>query len=130
MRDVHALQWAEAAHSVLLANDQPTIDAAYSVLLDARVELQRATRRALNVLTQQDQATVAAALGDPSADVLMGRIAEAARTIAWMSDDTWRRIQSTIQGLPRRRHRPPQPRARRDRTRRRDPRGARDLGRW
>jgi len=102
MRDVHALQWAEAAHSVLLANDQPTIDAAYSVLLDARVELQRATGRALNVLTQQDQATVATALGDPSSDVLMGRIAAAARIIAWRSDDTWRRIQSTIQGPPRR----------------------------
>jgi [protein-PII] uridylyltransferase len=102
LRDVHALEWAEAAHSVLLANDQPTIDVAYSVLLDARVELQRATGRALNVLTQQDQATVATALGDPSADVLMGRIAEAARTIAWMSDDTWRRIQSTIKGPPRR----------------------------
>jgi len=102
MRDVHALQWAEAAHSVLLANDEQSIDAAYSVLLDARVELQRATGRALNVLTQQDQATVATALGDLSSDALMGRIAEAARTIAWMSDDTWRRIQSTIQGPPRR----------------------------
>ncbi len=32
----------------------------------------------------------------------MGRIAEAARAVAWMSDDTWRRIRSTLQGPPRR----------------------------
>ena len=43
MRDVHALKWAEASRRVLFENDEPALDAAYSVLLDARVELQRAT---------------------------------------------------------------------------------------
>ena len=56
------------------------------------------TGRALNVLTLQDRSAVAAALGDPSPEVLMGRIAEAARAIAWMSDDTWRRVRSGLAG--------------------------------
>ena len=83
---------------MLFVNDEPALDAAYAVLLDARVELQRSTGRALNVLTLQDQTAVAAALGDPSPEVLMGRIAEAARAIAWMSDDTWRRVRSGLAG--------------------------------
>jgi [protein-PII] uridylyltransferase len=102
LRDVHALTWAEAARSVLFAPDRQSIDAAYDVLLAARVELHRATGRALNVLTQEDQAQVAAALGDPSSDVLMQRIVEAATVIAWTSDDTWRRVESTLEGPPRR----------------------------
>ena len=98
MRDVHSLKWAEAARRVLFENDEAELDASYSVLLDARVELQRATGRALNILTKQDQQTVARALRDPSADVLMERLAEAARAIAWVSDDTWRRIRSGLRG--------------------------------
>ena len=98
MRDVHSLRWAEAARQVMFVTDEPALDTAYSVLLDARIELQRATGRALNVLTQQDQPVVAAALGDASDEALMGRIADAARAIAWMSDDTWRRVRSGLQG--------------------------------
>jgi [protein-PII] uridylyltransferase len=98
MRDVHALKWAELARRVLFVNDEPALDNAYAVLLDARVELQRSTGRSLNVLTLQDRPAVAAALGDPSPEVLMGRIAEAARAIAWMSDDTWRRVRSGLEG--------------------------------
>ena len=98
MRDVHSLKWAEAAHRVLFANDEAELDTAYCVLLDARVELQRATGRSLNVLTKQDQSAVAVALHDETADVLMARLADAARTIAWVSDDTWRRVRSGLQG--------------------------------
>jgi [protein-PII] uridylyltransferase len=100
MRDVHALKWAEVAERVLFVNDEQALDAAYGVLLDARVELQRATGRSLNVLTRQDQTTVASALGAPSAEALMRRVAEAARAIAWMSDDTWRRVRSGLRGPP------------------------------
>ena len=39
----------------------------------------------------EHQAGVAASLGLSGADELMARIAEAARAIAWTSDDTWRR---------------------------------------
>ncbi len=98
MRDVHALRWGEAARRVLLHHDDRELDEAYRVLLDARVELHRHTGRATNVLTLQDQSTVATALGDASADALMARVAEAARTIAWTSDDAWRRVRSGLTG--------------------------------
>jgi [protein-PII] uridylyltransferase len=98
MRDVHALRWAEGARRVLLHHDDRELDLAYDVLLDARVELHRQTGRATNVLTLQDQASVASALGDASAEALMGRIAEAARSIAWTSDDAWRRVRSGLTG--------------------------------
>jgi [protein-PII] uridylyltransferase len=98
MRDVHALKWAEAARRVLFANDAAALETGYAVLLDARVELQRASGRALNVLTHEDRLAVAKALGHPSPDALMLDIAEAARAIAWMSDDTWRRTRSGLVG--------------------------------
>src|SRR5437763_2152785 len=103
LRDVHSLRWAEAAHRVLLEFDAASLAAWEAVLLDARVELQRQTRRSGNVLALQEQPGVAAALGDPSADALMARIAEAARSIAWTSDDAWRRIATTLR-RPRSRH--------------------------
>ncbi len=92
LRDVHALRWAEAAEPVIEQHDSEAIGAAYDVLLAARVELQRLTKRNANLLALQDQRPVAEALGYENADALMKRIAEAARTIAWTSDDTWRRI--------------------------------------
>jgi [protein-PII] uridylyltransferase len=102
MRDVQAIHWAEAAGRVLFENDGDALGRGYAVLLDARVELHRATRRPQNVLTQQDQQVIAGALGDPSVDALMHRIADAGRAIAWMSDDTWRRTAATLDA-PRRR---------------------------
>jgi [protein-PII] uridylyltransferase len=98
LRDVHALAWAEAAHRILLEHDDVTLTHAYSVLLDARVELQRRTGRPSNVLALEDQGDVARALGDADPDTLMARVAEAARTIAWTSDDSWRRIRSSLRG--------------------------------
>jgi [protein-PII] uridylyltransferase len=98
LRDAHALAWAEAAQPILLGLDEVSLSRAYSVLLDARVELQRHSGRASNVLSLEDQPAVATALGDPDPDVLMLRIADAARTIAWTSDDTWRRIRSAGRG--------------------------------
>ncbi len=96
LRDVHSLRWAELAHRVLLEFDAPSLAAWEAVLLDARVELQRQTGRASNVLALQEQPGVADALGDPGADALMARIAESARSIAWTSDDAWRRIATTL----------------------------------
>ncbi|HET7487144.1 MAG TPA: [protein-PII] uridylyltransferase [Acidimicrobiales bacterium] len=98
LRDVHSLRWAEQAHRVILEHDDATLSAAYDVLLDARVELQRLTGRPGNVLALQEQAAVARALGRSGDDELMAAVAEAARTIAWTSDDTWRRIRSALQG--------------------------------
>jgi [protein-PII] uridylyltransferase len=98
LRDVHALAWADAAKLTLFAADRESLAAAYSDVLAARVELQRSTGRTGNRLTLQDQDAVAAALGDRDADALMARIAAAARTIAWTSDDTWARIRSSLAG--------------------------------
>jgi [protein-PII] uridylyltransferase len=102
LRDAHALSWAEAAHRILLDLDSARLATAYSVLLAARVELQRRTGRPTNVLVLEEQEGVASALGESGPDALMARIAEAARTIAWTSDDTWRRVRSALRGPPRR----------------------------
>src|SRR5262249_39561943 len=46
----------------------------------------------------QDQDAVAAALGEPDADALMGALAEAGRAVAWVNDDGWRRLGSWLAG--------------------------------
>jgi [protein-PII] uridylyltransferase len=98
LRDVHALRWAEAARSLLWEGDDPVLDDAYETLLSARVELHRRTGRPGDVLLLEEQDAVAAALHDASADHLMHRVAAAARTIAWRSDDAWQRIDASLSG--------------------------------
>ena len=98
LRDVHALRWAEAAQRILLPDDVASLDSAHDSLLAARVELHRRTGKAVDRLALQEQDAVAAALGDRDADVLMARVAAAARTIAWTSDETWDRIRSSLRG--------------------------------
>ncbi len=98
LRDIHALRWAEAAHRILLPGDDAALDAAHEVLLAARVELQRRTGKVSDRLLLQEQDAVAAALGDRDADGLMARVAAAARTVAWTSDETWERIGSSLRG--------------------------------
>ena len=98
LRDVHSLRWAEAAQRILLPDDVAGLDSAHDALLAARVELHRRTRKAADRLLLQEQDAVAAALGDADADVLMARVAAAARTIAWTSDETWERIRSSLRG--------------------------------
>ncbi|MDA8046236.1 MAG: [protein-PII] uridylyltransferase [Actinomycetota bacterium] len=80
LTDHRALRWAER------------------LLTDARVELQRPTGSAGNVLLLQDQDLVAKALDIDDADTLMVAVADAARSIAWASDDGWRRIRSWLAG--------------------------------
>ena len=98
LRDVHSLHWVQAARSILLEHDETSLTTAYATLLDARVELHRRTGRPSNVLALQEQDGVATALGLPDGDTLMAGIAAAARLIAWTSDDSWRRIQSSLRG--------------------------------
>ncbi|MEX2293005.1 MAG: [protein-PII] uridylyltransferase [Acidimicrobiales bacterium] len=109
LRDVHALRWAEAAQRLLWEGDDPVLDAAYDMLLAARVELHRRTGRPGDRLLLEDQDAVAAALGEESADHLMHHVAAAARTIAWRSDDAWRRIDASLSGPPGWRSRRDQP---------------------
>ncbi|HEX4216735.1 MAG TPA: [protein-PII] uridylyltransferase [Acidimicrobiales bacterium] len=77
----------ELAHHV----DLGAVAAAQSALTRVRVELQRRSAREMNRLLLQEQDQVAEALGETDADSLMLTVAEAGRTIAWESDDAWRR---------------------------------------
>src|SRR4051812_32641107 len=94
LRDVHAL------HAVAIAQvaDPPTAEVrtAYDVLLDVRGELHRRTgragRRTVDKLLMQEQDGVAEAVGAEGADELMAMVSSAARTIAYASDTTWRRV--------------------------------------
>lgn len=94
LRDVHAIR------AILLAEgDDPELDGGSSptdaeeTLLAARVELQRCSGRATNRLVLQEQDAVASALGLEDADVLMSRIAEAGRAVAWNLDYMLQRLE-------------------------------------
>jgi [protein-PII] uridylyltransferase len=106
LRDVHALHALAAAQLV----DFPVlVREAYPVLLDVRGELQRLTCRSEDVLRQQEQDGVAAALdyrdteGEQGRDLLLRRVNEAARSIAHALDLAWRRIDAAQAHAPRRR---------------------------
>jgi len=92
LRDVHAINWAARAGIEVPTHDHERLAEAYQVLLEARVELHRISGKRGDVLLLEEQDSVAAALGDHDADVLMGRVAAAARTVAYLSDETWRHI--------------------------------------
>jgi len=98
LRDVQALRWAQAARTILWDTDGATLDAAYDRLLAVRVELHRRTGRPGDRLLLQEQDAIAESLGYEDADALMRAVAHAARTIAWTSDDSWARIESSLAG--------------------------------
>ena len=95
LRDIHSLRWAEKARSVLEDGDDDALTAAEAVLFDARVELHRLTGRPVERLSLQDQDAVAEALGI-TADGLMGDLARAARTVAWISDEAWSKVATSL----------------------------------
>lgn len=98
LRDVHAMHAVAVAQIV----DPPAepVRAAYATLLDVRGELHRWTgsagRRVVDRLLMQEQDGVAGALGFADADALMGAVSSAARTIAFASDTTWRRVAAAV----------------------------------
>jgi [protein-PII] uridylyltransferase len=92
LRDAAALRALVLAVPELANHvDLAAVAAAQSALTKVRVELQRRSAREMNRLLLQEQDQVAAALGETDADTLMLTVAEAGRTIAWESDDAWRR---------------------------------------
>ena len=105
LRDVHALRWATAANvsavDVLLDGDRDALAPCYETLLAVRVELHRMAGRPGDVLALQDQDAVAERLGATDADALMATISSAARTIAWISDESWFRVRDALAGGPR-----------------------------
>jgi [protein-PII] uridylyltransferase len=98
LRDVHALAWAQAARTIIWDDDHASLGDAYETLLAVRVELHRRTGRPGDRVLLQEQDGLADALGYPDADALMRAVAQAARTIAWTSDDAWARIESSLSG--------------------------------
>ncbi len=92
LRDVSVLR-ALSVFAPLLADyaDLGSLVPATSLLTSIRVELHRNAGREQDRLLLQDQDQIAAALSFPDADALMAAVSEAGRSIAWVSDDAWRR---------------------------------------
>lgn len=100
LRDAHALR--ALAMAQVADPPRPQTARALEVLLDVRGELHRRTlgagRTVVDRLLLQEQDAVAAALGyldaagRPDADGLMIAVSDAARTIAYEGDATWRRV--------------------------------------
>lgn len=94
LRDVHALHALAAAQLL----DQPgaAVAAARDTLLDTRGELQKRAGRPLDRLVQQEQPSIAAALGRADADDLLRAVADAGRTIAFAADTAWRQVDAEL----------------------------------
>ena len=92
LRDIHALWWALEAGLVLSGADRQELRRANEVLLTARVALHISTQRAGDVLRLEDQDAVARLAGFGDADKLMAEIAAAGRSVAWIADEAWARL--------------------------------------
>lgn len=101
IRDAQSLWWAEFGGLTLSVEDDAALNECYDVLLAARVALHRATGRPGDTLRLEDQDAAAAAAGASSADAFMADIAAAARTVAWIADESWGRVGKTTGGSPR-----------------------------
>ena len=91
LRDVQSLMWARASGLALRPEDVVDLNRCYDALLRARVALHQATGRPGDILRLEDQDGAAAAGGWTDADALMGDVAAAGRTIAWLVDENWGR---------------------------------------
>jgi [protein-PII] uridylyltransferase len=87
--------------------DEPAaeLEEAYAFLLDVRDELRRRTGRPHDVLVRQEQRPVAAALGLPDEDALLREVSLAGRRLAFVADETWRRVEAALVRRPRGRYR-------------------------
>jgi [protein-PII] uridylyltransferase len=87
--------------------DEPgaELEAAYALLLDVRDELRRRTGRPADVLVRQEQRPVADALGLDDEDALLREVSLAGRRLAFVADETWRRVEAALVRRPRGRYR-------------------------
>ncbi|SDJ71397.1 [protein-PII] uridylyltransferase [Streptomyces indicus] len=90
LRDATALR--AVAASWLADAPRAGLDEARRRLLDVRDALHLVTGRATDRLALQEQDQVASSLGLLDADALLRQVYEAARTIAYASDVTWREV--------------------------------------
>ena len=105
MRDVQALRYVALARPDFADPGSAMVRAAHETLLAARVELHRATGNARNLLTLEVQSDVAKALGHDSVEDFMTTVAAAGRTVGWVADETWARVEHSAapRGLRKRR---------------------------
>ena len=99
-------QVLRAAAAAQLA-DEPSaeVEEAYAFLLDVRDELRRRAGRGVDVLVRQEQRPVATALGLPDEDALLREVSLAGRRLAFVADETWRRVEAALVRRPRGRYR-------------------------
>ncbi|MBQ0984454.1 [protein-PII] uridylyltransferase [Streptomyces sp. F63] len=90
LRDLTALR--AVAASWLADAPREGLAEARTRLLDTRDTLHLATGRATDRLALQEQDQVAAGLGLADADALLRRVYEAARTVAYADEVTWREV--------------------------------------
>jgi [protein-PII] uridylyltransferase len=87
--------------------DEPAaeLEQAYRFLLDVRDELRRRTGRPHDVLIRQEQRPVAVALDLADEDALLREVSLAGRRLAFVADETWRRVEASLVRRPRARYR-------------------------
>ncbi len=92
LRDIGALlALMEAVPTLAETVDTGALERARKVLTTTRIELHRLAGRELNTVLLQEQEQVAVACGHSDGDALMRTLATAGRTVAWETDDAWRR---------------------------------------
>ncbi|MFJ5227212.1 [protein-PII] uridylyltransferase [Streptomyces sp. NPDC088400] len=94
LRDATALR--AVAASWLADAPREGLSEARRALLDVRDALHLTTGRATDRLALQEQDPVAAELGLLDADVLLRQVYEAARTVSYASDVTWREVNRVL----------------------------------
>jgi [protein-PII] uridylyltransferase len=87
--------------------DEPAaeLEQAYAFLLEVRDELRRCTGRPHDLLVRQEQRPVAVALGLADEDALLREVSLAGRRLAFVADETWRRVEAALVRRPRGRYR-------------------------
>ena len=98
LREAQVLRAVAAAQLA----DEPTaeVERCYALLLDVRDELRRRSGRPTDVLVRQEQRPVAAALGLEDEDALLREVSLAGRRLAFVADETWRRVEAALVRRP------------------------------
>ena len=101
---MHALEAIAAAW--VAAGPGPAVRAAYRRLIDVRDTLQEVAGRPTTRMVAQEQEAIAARLGMADADELLRAVSEAARTVSYASDVTWRSVEGSLRRRPKAERKP------------------------
>jgi [protein-PII] uridylyltransferase len=104
LRDVHALEAIAAAW--VAAGPGPAVRSAYRRLIDVRDTLQDVAGRSTTRMVAQEQDAIATRLGMADADELLRAVSEAARTVSYASDVTWRAVEGSLRRRPKAERKP------------------------